>query len=269
MKKIIKSIVILVVLVLVVGLIGFFFLNGMIKGGVETVLPEITGTPVKVESVNISVVSGKAEISGFLIGNPDGFKTENAFSLDGVNVALDVPSIFSDEVVIEEIRITAPKITYEKGLDSSNISKIKENVDKYASKGGGGDGEGEDPGTTGEGTSKKVRIKRIVLEEGEIAVSIVAFQGKTVALPLPAVNYEPKDDEARPVGEVAQDLFGVIAKAIEDAVVNGKDAIAQGVKDLGAGGQEAVENAAGDAKAAVEKAAGDAAGGLGDLLKKK
>ena len=257
-KKLIKSVVILAVLVLVAGLSALFLMNGMVKGGVETVLPKITGTPVKVESVNISVVSGKAEISGFLIGNPKGFETDSAFSLDGVRVALDLPSIFSDEIVIDEIRITAPRITYEQGLGSSNIGKIKEKIDKFASKGGSG---GEDPGAAEGGSSKKVKIKRLILEDGEIAVSMTGFEGKAVPLRLPPVDYKAKDEESRPIGEVAQDLFGVVSAAIEETVVNGKDIIGKRLETLKQDGTEVVEKAKDDVEAAL--------GGIGDLLKKK
>ncbi len=54
MKKFIKiACIAIAALILVVLVVVFFALNGIVKTAVETVLPEVTGVPVRLEGVSI------------------------------------------------------------------------------------------------------------------------------------------------------------------------------------------------------------------------
>ncbi len=71
------------------------------------------------------MLSGKGTLTGFLIGNPDGFNTDHVFALGTVRGDVALPSLLSDKIVIEEIYIDGPEVTYEAGLTGSNIGKIQ------------------------------------------------------------------------------------------------------------------------------------------------
>ena len=73
MKKALRRILFVVPVLAVVLFIGvYLFLNSIVRSGVETALPMVTGTPVKLNSVAISLLSGKGTLKGFIIGNPEG-----------------------------------------------------------------------------------------------------------------------------------------------------------------------------------------------------
>ena len=74
------------------------------------------------------------------MGNPEGFKTPGLFELGLIDIQLDVASLFKKLVVIREIRIEGPEITYERALKNSNIGQLLEqhvhaveNVDRLES----------------------------------------------------------------------------------------------------------------------------------------
>ena len=135
-KTVIRLLLILAtVVVLTIG--GFFLLtrglNAAVKSGVETVGSQATETPVTIEEVDLSLFSGKGEIRGLTIDNPDGFDTDYAFSLDRIVIALDVGSLRSDVVVIHEISIDgAQLIAEQKLLSKNNLLTLLKNVRDFA-----------------------------------------------------------------------------------------------------------------------------------------
>jgi uncharacterized protein YxeA len=86
-KKTLISLV--VVLILVVGA-GFFYIDSIVKSGIEVVGSEVLGTRVTVASVSISPLSGNGTIRGLTIGNPEGYTSENIMQLGEVSVALNL-----------------------------------------------------------------------------------------------------------------------------------------------------------------------------------
>src|SRR5262245_8604885 len=113
MKKLFLSVVaILVVLLVAVLVVVYFSLNTIVKRGVETVGPTITKVEVKLGAVNLSPFSGRGELSGLVVGNPEGFKSASALSVQEVRVALKPKSVFSEPIVVDEISVKAPEITF-------------------------------------------------------------------------------------------------------------------------------------------------------------
>src|SRR5215813_4780921 len=104
MKKWIFRIAIILVLVMV-AVVGLLFanLNSLVKGGVEKVGPQITKTELRLAKANISPLSGSGQLTGLLVGNPEGYKTESAIKVGDVKVVLKVSSVTSDTVQIESV----------------------------------------------------------------------------------------------------------------------------------------------------------------------
>jgi uncharacterized protein involved in outer membrane biogenesis len=220
MKKGVKRTLIVVPVVLIVlGVVFYVLLNRMVKTSVETVLPRITGTPVELEGVSLSMFSGKGSIRGFIIGNPEGYQTDSAFRLGEVRVDVDIPSLFSDTIVIEEIAIRGAQITYEmSGLTDSNIAQIKKNVEAF-----GGPKEAE-PGAEPEeeekapGEMPKVEIKKFTMEDCTVSLSATLLKGKKATAPMPPVHLENIGSGGKPIGEVAGEIFDPVHGAVGEAV---------------------------------------------------
>ena len=129
MKKILLIILIVVaVILLFIGIIGYFYLGTIVKLGIEKFGPEITKVSVNVSSVNVSLLSGTASIKGLVVGNPQGFTQPQAINFGNISINLDPSSILSNKIVIHSVRVDSPVITYESALGGSNLSKILSNV---------------------------------------------------------------------------------------------------------------------------------------------
>src|SRR5689334_10844509 len=129
MKKLIVRILLGVVALGIIALVVVFFsLNSIVKKGVETVGPQITKVDVKLDAANISPFGGSGQLTKFVVGNPEGYKTPSAIQVGDVKVAVKVGSVFSDTIVVDSINIQAPEITLEGTLTGNNLSKILDNL---------------------------------------------------------------------------------------------------------------------------------------------
>ena len=248
MGKLIKFILIgIPVLIIVVIVALVFSINSIIKHGVETVGPLALGTDVTLEEVDISLFSGKGQLKGLIIGNPEGFKTESSFKLNEVRLALDVSSLLSDKIIIEEIFIDAPEITYEKGRKGDNFKAILDNINDFARMTGGK--ASEDKKEESKEGGKKIQINNLIVKNGKVNMSMAALKGEKLTLPLADIHLKDigKDEEGTSIAEAVKEVFGAVNKNVIGAVAGSAKAIAESA-------EKAAEKTVGKAKETVEGA---------------
>ena len=176
------------VAVLAAGLLVFYLvssLDALVARAIETYGSEMTGTAVRVGSVQIELAEGSVTILGLTIANPAGFDTPEAFRLGEISVDLDTGRLTGDPVGIDHIEIRAPEVTYE--LDAkarSNLGVIAGNLERYA---GGGSSE---PSGSGDDAAAETRlaIDVFVFEKGSVAAQTSAVGGKDGTLKLPPLR---------------------------------------------------------------------------------
>ena len=248
--------------VMVIGLVVFVFtgLGGAIKAIVEGVGSKATGTEVTLASADVSLTSGDGTLKGLVVGNPKGFKTPSAIELGQIHVKIDTSTVTSSTVVVKEILIEGPRLTYELGAGGgSNIGVIQDNV---AAMGGGSGGGGGSKGAgggkpSGEPKEKepksesgtKLIIEDLVVRGGHVAASASFLSGKDLGAPLPDIHLR---DIGKSEGGVTS---SELAKRILDALTHGA---LDAVKGLNL---DSLEKAAGGALGGAIKSATDILGG--------
>src|SRR5580658_1533342 len=117
MKKIIIRLFAVLVLLVVVGLVVVFFsLNSIVKKAVETVGAKMTQVDVRLGSADISPFSGSGKLSKLFVGNPSGYSTPFAVQMDTIKVGVQIGSVTSDTIVVNEINVQSPEIYFDGGL---------------------------------------------------------------------------------------------------------------------------------------------------------
>ena len=165
------------VLILITVVLISFLLDKTIKMSVETIGPEITQTPIKLESVKVSLFSGSCELKGLVIGNPEGFYTSEAISMGHVRLDLSISSLFSDTIIIEEVLVDGAEITYESSIKGSNIKTIMKNIESGADM---KTVEVRDHSTTDEAPESagtNMMINNLVFKNGKIHISSKMLKG--------------------------------------------------------------------------------------------
>ena len=267
MKKILAIIGIVVVVLVVVVMV---FLGSIIKGAIEQVGPQVTGVPITVEKVKVNPLTGLVHVKALVIGNPEGFKTPSAMELGEFKLKISMASLFTDTVLIKQVLIDAPEITYEKSLKSSNLAEIQKNLTPEET---GEDVAGEEAADEEKGPSKKVIIEDFQLTNAKVNVTITALGGKKMTIPLPAIQKKDigKESEGASPADVAKEMLGSIREAVVKAVKNSADFAGDLAGDAVNKAGDLAGDAAGAATDAVKDVGGaatDAAKGATDALKK-
>lgn len=247
MKKLL-SIVGIVLLVLIVGIV--LFAGKLIKSGVNTMGPKLLGAPVSLESVKFNPFLGVVHIKGLIIGNPDGFQTPSAMELSEFKVKLSMASIFSDPLIIEEILINDPQITYEKSLRSSNLKTLQENISPEKSESASTAEPTESAGEKTQKPAKKVVIEDFQINGARINASITALGGRKFTVPLGTLHLQNigKESDGASPAEVLTKVFDAITGAAASAVANAGDLAGDTLKGAG----DAAKDAAGSLKKGLD-----------------
>jgi len=273
MKKVVIAIVVAVVLIVgaVIFLVGN--LGSLLKQVIETAGTQVTDVKVSVDNVDTDrITDGQAALRGLTVGNPGGFKTDSAFRLGEVSVKLDPKSVTSDIIVIKEVVIAEPEITYEFGGEGSNVGTIQKNVERKA--GGGSKAGSAKSGADKDSGGKKLVIENLYIRDGSVNVSAGFLQGKKVGTKLPDIHLKDigksggKATGASPA-EVAEKIVSAISGSATKAVgaldIAGiKDALG---KELGTA-TKSLQEGAGAATKKLEEGAGGVTKGLKGLLGK-
>ena len=88
-KRLIGFALLAVIIVAAIYFAGSSVLNKGIKSGVETYGPRVTQTPVTLEDVQLSILSGSGMLKGLHVGNPEGYNSENIFALGQIDLKVN------------------------------------------------------------------------------------------------------------------------------------------------------------------------------------
>ena len=238
MKKwVFRLVGVVIGLALLVLVLVFVNLNSIVKKGVETVGPEMTKVDVRLGSARLSPMNGNGELGKLFIGNPKGFNAPSAIEVASVKVAVKLSSVLSDTVVVDEVNIQAPEITFEGGLSGNNLSQILKNLESSP------DDVKSDPEKSTDGGGRKFFIKDVIISGGQIRVLITGLGAKSLTVPLPPIHLRNIGSEnngvtaAQLCKEILKPLTASAAKAGLDAVAG----LGNNAMDLGKGATEQIK----------------------------
>jgi len=244
----------LLILALIAGaglyFVGSSLLNKGVKSGVETFGPKVTQTPVTLESANLSILSGTGTLKGLLVGNPEGYKSENIFALGQIDIKVDTGSVFSEKIIIDEIIINTPEISYEKTLTGSNVKDLLKNVEAFT----GPKTEETAPAPAEDsGAKKQVVIRKLVIEEGTVFVGALGV-GQTVKLPRIEMTDIGEGGERMTMAEAINLVLSKVLTNIGPAIANAGELSKEAANALKTQGLEKIGQAGEKAGEAVDKA---------------
>ena len=155
-------------------------LDDLVRSAVQAGGSRATGTAVTLERAEVDIGAGTVVLTGLTIGNPDGFKSEFAIRLGLADVRIDPASLSANPVVVTEVIVQSPDITYEMAPGGSNIDTIGRHARQMAPTGGGG------PQSPDEGVT--VIIENLYIRGAVVGISAAALGGGTMTSTLPDIH---------------------------------------------------------------------------------
>jgi uncharacterized protein involved in outer membrane biogenesis len=259
MKKLLLRIAIaLLVVIILVVLVLNLFLDGAVKRAVETFGPRFTRVDVKLDKVSLSLLSGVGDFKGLMIGNPPGYKTEQAISVGSASFAIKPTSLLSDKVVIRYIHIQAPKVALEGNLAENNLSTIVANIQSTT---GGSKTTSTNATAKSEAVqpSRKLEVDDFVITDAKVSVSLKG-SGQEHIVSLPDIHLS--DLGTGPEGITSADLTREVIRAIEH------EALKSGFGEIGKAAQNAAQGLANEIGKSANSGVSNVTKSIGDLFKK-
>ena len=267
----------IIIVVLIIALFAIILnLGKIVKTGINTVVPQVTKCEAHVDDVNFNVFGGKFEIKNLVIKNPEGYKTDHAFALGHIFVNVNMGSLMSDVIEIDQVLIDAPEITYEVGLGNSNLNTILENVNSSLPS---SDEEKKEEKEEKKEGGKKVVVNLVKVTNGKIGVSAKIAGGMEAPIVLPDIEIKDlgkKEGGISMVQAAAVTLKTTLLSIFDVLKSSGKllldgakaigEGIVDGVKSLGDGAKDSIKSLGDSAKEGV-KSLEDGAKSLGDSAK--
>jgi uncharacterized protein involved in outer membrane biogenesis len=210
---------IIVAVVIGVFLIIGMTIDGMVKSGIEDSGSALLKTEVEVDDIDISIFGGSASMDGFNIYNPEGFSDNTAISLKGIEIELDIKSLFSETIIVKRIHVTNPEIFFEQKETRINLRELNNNLNAQS----------EDE------SEKALIIEKFILEKGKITISSELEKERTVEASIDRIelNNIGKDGSSTVQQALKEILEPIIQNAISEAIKSGLlDKLENTVKDL-------------------------------------
>jgi hypothetical protein len=214
------------------GLLGFGLLVLLIAGGawymlsgagdfiraqIEQQGSQYLDVAVSVANVDLALTEGRMTISALNVKNPQGFSSENAFSVD--SITLDLGEVINEPYVVQTVSINAPEILYEVDAGGQgNLIVLKNNLEanlpKTETEAEPASKDGPNPLVIVENvTVSNVRLKLNFenLSTGDIKIDTKAYE-----LTLPTFNAGPI---GQPNGMPADQVGAAVVNAMLDNVI--------------------------------------------------
>ena len=280
----------IVILTLILVLVIAFHLFGTkaIKIGIEMGATQALKVPVAVEDVSLSILTGKAGIKNLIIDNPSGYKNEKMLELGQARIDLDMGSVLSETVRIEDILLEKVSVVLEqKGL-TNNIQEVLNGISSESAE---PETKEEQPS---EKPSKKLLIKKLQINEVAVKVKLLPIPGKkdTIILKLAPITMTDlgsdnkmdiavltnkillaivggiskqgagilPDEIIKPLGDSLK-ILGAATEAVLEETGKVLEEGGKALKEVGETGKQALDE--------TKKVGEDIKKGLGDLFKPK
>ena len=234
----------------------------------------VVGTNVNIGTIKLSLTDGNGSVSNITVANPKGYSQDYIIKLGGVAVSVDKESVIKlakeiahkdgpkvKTVVINEIRVNKPEVTYElMNLNKNNSDDVMANIKKNTA----ASAKQPQKPTKESDVQYNVAIKKVVIADGTATVAanlLGASQSLSLNLPTITINnlgtekqgITIEDGLARIFQEILKTTTSVVSKADLSGVLSGVGDLAGAAVDTaGKAAGAAVDTAGKAADAATE-----------------
>ena len=181
-----------------------------------------------------------------------GFSGANIFTLDKVAVAIDIESLNSNPIIINEILVAQPQVFYEMNKDKvSNLDVLKKNVASYSASDSAAPDDKAASDEAAPGEEMKLIIKKLRFDGGHLSAVSAIVPDKKIEADLPAfqMNNLGQSTGGATSEQIAKQVIDRLVKqAIDVAAKAGVDQLTDELKEKG--------------KAALDEKVGDTLKGL-------
>ncbi len=241
----------------------------LIETAVVRIGSMVTGTPVRIESFSSSLFSGRVEMTGFKVGNPEGYHSPDALALKKFVIQLQPMSLLGNRIIVDEVTIEELSADFEVTIAGRcNLVDIQKHVESFA--GADKAKKEKEPAETeaelpaDEKPAKEVVIKKLSVTGCQATISSALLKTQ-VPVQLPPIEMTDIG-EGQSIAETVNDLFlellASITRSGQSLGINSANFKAVGdslnesgkaLEDAGKGALKALSEGSGNVEAELKK----------------
>lgn len=170
--------------------------------------------------LKVMPLEGSMDIMNLRIGNPQGFANENLVGIDRFGIRLDPDTLTADTLIINEIRIRKPRVSYERRIRTDNIKTFQQTIEGAFARRTQTVEAIQEKHNVEADAGQKVIIERLSVESGIVRAKISALP--TAPIPLPPIEMRDigKAEGGAGLAEVSSRIFGTFYDSIIGVVAN-------------------------------------------------
>lgn len=197
-----------------------FTIDSIVSSNIEQIGSEMTGTPVTVDNVSISPFSGSGTIRGFRVANPNGYAKDYAVEIEDFSIELEPFSLFSNEIVVNQITISGASVYVEQKLPENNIREIMDHINSLPE---------------GEATDAQLVIEHFLLENGTADLFTEVGGDRSASVEISRIEL---NDIGRATGDqtaeavIKQIAEEVAGESLQAAAESGGEQLRDALRDL-------------------------------------
>ncbi len=208
MKKVLLAIALLAGLLAALAFWAWHSLGFLAGFAIEQLAPRVLGVEVQVGEASVIPREGLGRLRGVTIGNPPGFSSARAARFGTVRVAVDTLTVLDPVVLVREIAIESPEITFERGAGGSNLDAIQRNIQGRVKQAGAAPG----PAAAIPGAERRYVIERFALRGARVTMTNPGLKGQGITFTLPDI--ELRDLGKRQNGITASEAANIVATTL-------------------------------------------------------
>ncbi|TVS15837.1 MAG: hypothetical protein EA417_12245 [Gammaproteobacteria bacterium] len=188
-------------------------LDGWVKDGIETYGPQYTGVAVTVDSVSLSLLSGRGAIRGLRVANPDGYDGDYAMQVGRIEIALRPLGVLDDPVIIDVIEIEGAEVhAQSRDLRDTNLQVILRNVRAAT----------PPPAEDEEAAGPQLIIERFTLTDTEASVTAARLGAVAVRVPDIELTEVGRRSNGASIGQVLQQVLEPLIAVVLTSMAEGR-----------------------------------------------
>jgi hypothetical protein len=195
-------------------------IDSIVSSSIEEIGSEMTGTAVTVDNVSISPFSGSGTIEGFRVANPDGYSQDYAVEIESFAIQLEPFTLFSDEIIINQITISDASVYVEQKLPENNIREIINHLNSLPN---------------GEASDTQLVIDSFVLENGTASLYTEVGGERSAQAEISRIELQDlgRSDGTETIKSVIKQIADEVAdESLQAAIESGGEQLRDTIRDL-------------------------------------
>lgn len=238
------------------------WINPVVTSVAGRVVPGFTGTDFRIDRFYLNPYTGSLRVSGVKLSNPEGFGEAAALSVSDFNVDIVVGSLFSDTILVKEIVVADPFVSYYSNGGKNNFDVILANVNRAT----GSEKEIKEDAAKGpekkSGKNQDSPGKKVIIERLRVTGTKIKLMKSDLVPSLMVPPLELTDIGKKSGGATLEEAWTQIA----DGIMKSVSAAGDGLGALGGILGSGAKDASGRLNAGMEGLS-SLVGGLGDVVK--